>query len=156
MSTSTYKQIMDEVKDQIAGLSLSGVSSGNIKLMKVSTDRKREIASLPAVLVSPYGQPTSITGTPAATVSQDVIQYPVAVVCVQASNQHQTTNFDRMTLWLEQIRKEFQFQPIAAVTAGNCYTCEVDLRDAFEPSAWFNNLDVGGRVLRFNAQETRS
>lgn len=154
MATSAYKQIIDEVDTQITALSLTGVS--NVITMKYSTLRKKEVSGLPAVLISPFGQPRVVTGTPADNIGTNVIQYPVAVMCVQAGNQDQTTNYDRILLWLQQIFTEFYHKEVAAVTAGNVYTCEVDPRDSFNPDAWFDNLDAGGLVLRFNTQLARS
>ena len=156
MPDSAYKQILDNVKTQIVALELSGVTSTNVVLMKMATMRNKEVAALPAVLISPFGQPRTITNTPADTVGTNVLQYPVAIMVIQDGNQDQTGNYDRIALWLQNIFQEFYHKVISAVTAGNVYSCEVDHRDTFQPDAWFDNLDVGGMVLRFNCQLARS
>jgi len=152
--TSAYNQIIDEVKTQITALSLTGMS--NIVKMKRSTVRKKEVAGLPAVLISPFGQPRMISGTPADNIGENVIEYPVAVLLVQAGNADQATNYDRMALWIQQVTMEFHHTSISAVTAGNCYTCEVAPQEMFQQDAWLDNLDLGGLVLRFACQITRS
>jgi len=154
--TSAYNQILDEVQTQIKALSLTGVTTTNILVLKYTTLREDQLAALPAVLISPFGQPRVISGGPADNIGMNVIQYPVAIMCLQAGNQDQTTNLDRIALWLQKIFMEFYHKSIAAVTAGTVYTCEADPRDTFHPDAWFDNLDAGGIVLRFNCQLVRS
>jgi len=152
--TSAYNQIIDEVSTQITALSLSGLS--NVVKMKSSTIRKKEVAGLPACLISPFGQPVMIKGDAADNIGVNLIQYPVAVLLVQVGNQNQTTNFDRLALWLEKIVMEFHHKEVAAVTAGNVYSCDVSPRETFQQDAWLDNLDLGGLVLRFPCQLTRS
>ena len=156
MPTSAYKQILDEVQDQIQDLDLTGISDANVVLAKYSTIRKNETAGLTCVIIRPFSQPRPVRGGPADSIGVNVLQYPVAIMVLQAGNQDQTANYDRILLWLQQIYMEFFHKTMSAVTAGHVYTCEIDHRDTFNPDAWFDDLDAGGMILRFSCQLTRS
>lgn len=140
---------MDEVATKIAALSLSGIASSSIvKAKAMPTSEDEFVGGLPGCAIFPHGNIGELPGT---NVRDDIV-YPVGILLVQAGNQNQSTNRDRMLLWLEQVRKRFIHQHL---TVTSVYTCMVDPKAAFDLAAWRVNFDAGGMVLRFVSRETR-
>ena len=153
---SLYKELLAQTDTQITALSLTGITSNVVSLKNASIGAKH-VSSLPVCLLSPFGQPAMISGGPGDTIGANAIEYPVAVLLVQAGNRNQSSNLDRMAQWLEDIVMEFHHKALTSgITAGKrAYSCVVSPKDTFQQSAWLDNLDVGGLVLRFQCQINR-
>jgi hypothetical protein len=148
---STYKTILNTVQTDIQGLALSGVSNTSIVQLKVPTDREVDFPALPGVLIAPFG--AKRISPSAGTNASDDIEYPVVIVTLQAGDADQDGNMDRSLQWHEDIVGKFIHKRLSSPTS--VITCQVDPRDVFNPSAWFNNYDAGGMVLRFMSRELR-
>jgi hypothetical protein len=149
---TVYGDILRQVVADIKSLSLTGISNSNVYTQKVATDRKKDVAALPAVIVAPFG--SKVSPSTGGTNTKDEIEYPVLVATLAAADEDQSTNLDRELTWHESILSKFIHQRLTGVTS--VLTCRVDPKDVFDPNAFFGkNLDVGGLILRFISRETR-
>lgn len=149
---SVYKQILDAVQAKCKQILLTGMTASNVVVQKVPSDRTSQITSKTGVLISPFGSPN--INPRGGTNASDDISYPVVIILIQPGNQDQITNMNRFLLWQQKVRRTFIHQRLAGVS--EVYTCFVEPRDAFNPSAWLSkNLDASGMVLRFMARESR-
>ena len=149
MDDSKYGEILLTVQARIRRLGLRGMSSTSIVVFKVPTDRGKDMPSLPAILVAPFGRKRNV---PITNLSQD-ITYPVLIVGLQAGNQEQSTNFDRPIRWLEIIEREFCANRLQEITS--VWNCEVSPMETFDRSAFDRNLDAAGTILNFVSREKR-
>ena len=149
---SKYDAILDQVVADIQGLALDGITSSNIVKMKVSTERLvKDVAALPAIVVSPFG--TKITNFLDGAIGSRDVWYPVAIFTLQISNQDQSTDIDRSLLWHESILNKFEGVRLESVT--NAWA-EVDPSETFDANAYFRGLDASGMIVRFMNREVRT
>lgn len=150
MPLSIYEQIKSQVNIAIQALNLPGLSSANIVVGKIARDRPDILPSLPGILIANYGNKAPL----AATNLRDDIPYQVLVAAIQASNQDQLVNADRLTYWIEKIGRRFSrstnFAPLPTV-----YDTEIIQDVNFDLGAFGNNVDVSMLVLKFFSRESR-
>lgn len=159
-TTAVYEQILTAVQAAVQNLDLTGVSDSNVMLLKVPTDRIRDLPStrFPAVIVAP----TESIRYDAGTNRRDDIIYPVLVAAVAADNQDQTSLRARYLKWSQDVRRRFHLpaqgtveDPFASIT--EVVSCEVDPRPVVDPPNWIAaNLWVSGWVLRVRTRESRT
>lgn len=150
-SESTHKDTCDAVLARLQSLTMSGLSSANIKLVKLPAEMPSS-DTLPCIHVGPQGRETM--DARAGTNVKDDTGYPVLVVIFCADNaQDRTANLNRNLKWREQVAKSLQNQPLAGT---QLFRCEVEPLEIWPPSAVRNaNLFVSGFTVRCFARETR-
>ncbi len=148
-SSAVMKQCLDAVAARIAGLTLDGISSQNIAVVKVSDDRT---VALPGIVIAPFGgESNEPTG---GTNKRDDVEYPVQVAILAADQQDQSANFNQYLTWREQIARAFRHQRLPGVS--EIYTCRVEAKDIVENKPWLNSgTFVSALVLNFCAREPR-
>lgn len=152
MANSVFKNILEAVQTGIQGLSLAGISSANVQIVKVFSDREALTPELPGILILPLG-PERMNSRE-GTISSDDIWYPVGVAIFAADVQDQSIDFDQYLLWRESIRKKFISQPLAGVVSVR--KCNVEPQEVVNPRRWLaDNIWVSALVLRFMSRETR-
>lgn len=150
-SESVWFQILAAVQARVQGLSLSGVSSSNIDVRKVPSDRN---LTLPGIVICGLKEAAPpLQGT----VNLDDVIYPVLIGCIEADNQESTltANLNRHTLWRQTIRRSFHAQPrLAGVpTVINSF---VEPSELCSFDGWRNNKWASGLIVRFTSREPRT
>jgi hypothetical protein len=147
--------ILEAVQTAIQGLSLSGVSSANVVLLKVATDQAPDLPGVkfPAILIAPFGAET-LTPT-AGTNLRDDIEYPVLVAIVVADNRSQTTGFETYLGWRQSIRRKFHHKTEAFSGVSSVFNSVVTPLAVVDAPAWVRNSFVSGLVVRVSSREVR-
>lgn len=141
-----YYQCMDEVRDTILTLSLSGIADADVRVQKLPW-RAQQVA--PGIFITP----TSESLNPReGTNERDDIGYPVQVVMIQASNRDQTSNFTRFLLLRQRIRWAFHNQPMVVPEVHTCY---VEPGAVILPTAFEGQFDVQSLIVRCLSREQR-
>ena len=130
----------------IQGLTLTGIESGEIQLRKVHRDAETISRG---ITVSP-GNTTEGIGTNA----QDDFGYGMLVYFVTGTGNGYSDDIDRMTLWREQVRKQFHNKRITSVTTNT--VCNVSPGDSYITKELRNNQDVSALLLRVWTREQRT
>lgn len=146
---SKFEQIKAAVNVVIQGLDLPGIASENIVVGKVVRDRADLLPKLPGIFIGNYGNKAPIGGTQ----RRDDIPYHVLVAALQASNNDQTVNADRITYWLETIGSAFRERDLADVST--VYICHVKSDVNFDPALFAKQVDASVLILEFISRETR-
>jgi hypothetical protein len=148
--------ILGAIKTAIQGLSLSGVSSANVVLLKVATDQQSDLPGVkfPAILLAPFGAETM---DPAAgTNVRDDTVYPVLVGIVAADNRSQTASFETYLGWRESIRKKFHNNISAFSGVSSVFNSVVSPLAIVDAPAWLKNSFVSGLIVRVSSREART
>ncbi len=150
MADAILLQILNAVQTVIAGLLLDGIgSAADIKVRKIPLNRD---ALKPGIFLTPL--PEKIEGV---TNTRDDIAYSVLVTMCQISNEDLTSDFGRLLLWRESIRKAFRdkpgYQPLAAVA--EVHSVAVEPRAVVDAEAFRNQYDVSLLVVKVTTREQR-
>lgn len=139
--SATHKAVIDAAVSVIAGLSLDGMESENIKAVWFpAADKLKEagqIGNLPCVLVSPYGTEDMSSG---GTNLEDDYGYPVVVSIVAATSGDMIAHQDKYLYWRELCMKAFHNKRLSGVTdAWRCVVRPGSIADfaTFASSAYF-------------------
>ena len=164
---SVFHDILTTVQTAIQALSLDGINSGNIELVKVNPERETVLPGIPGILILPIGE----EGIPidGGTLRRDDVGYPVGIIMIDIDRQSSETGtpadadegtvdqdyaFNTKLLWRERIRKKFIRQKLTGVAS--VYNCEIEPDVVVDPTALLgDNLWMGTLVLRFLSRETR-
>lgn len=112
-STSVFGQVLDAVKAQIDGLTMTGLSTTVIQEYPTRKDR-----TLPFVSIAPG--PGGVQVQDATNAREDII-YPVAVtIFAQAT----ATTLDARLLWVQQIRRALHNLQLSGITGGTFVNCK--------------------------------
>ena len=147
---SIYENILTEVAADIVDLSLSGITT-SVDIQKVPRKKSLASLSLPCCIVAPWGRKT-VRGAGSPN-TRDDIEYPVAVITIQASNEDQDTSRDRAERWHESILDAFIHQRLFTDDDADVWTCMASPTEVFDPAAFGAGYDVGGMILRFVARQ---
>lgn len=144
MSYSQHMQVLESVAQEIRGLGLDGIAD-NVLVMTVADDSQPELATLPAAVVSPFGQetlanPSNIT---------DDVGYPALVVVLDAAEAVQAPEqLDQRLFWRDRIRDYFHHNRVT-MGEGTVYLTSIEPAPILDASAWFDkNIYAGGLTVR--------
>lgn len=158
MSTAIYTTIQNSVLAAVQGLNLEspGVPTGNIRLLKVLTNLKQDVAqsgvSYPCILVAPFGN--EILDPSQGTNVSDDITYPVVIVMADADEQDQSRNAELYNNWQEAIRGKFHNKRLTG--ASTVYAGAVEALANPDVQSWMErSLYVWGLVCKFRSREQR-
>jgi hypothetical protein len=136
---SVFEQTLFATRDKIAGLGLSGITTGQVIASRFPW--VRQLLKTAGVLVCP--RPEQII--PATNQSSDR-GYGVLVAMASPSNRNLTAGLGDVLLWRQQIVDAFiDKAPLAGVPI---YTCRVEPADVFWESGFRDQYDVSALVLR--------
>lgn len=149
-SESVLYRILTAVQARVQGLALTGVTSSNIVVRKVPTDRG---VTLPGIIICPIKESTPANEGVQAL---DDVLYPVLIVCSESDNQESTlaANMNRHTLWRQTIRRAFSSNP-RLTGVSEVINASVEPSDLCSFEAWNKNKWASGLIVRFRARETR-
>lgn len=143
------QDVQSAIVGAINGGTLVGLSTANVVLQKVATDRNQV---LPAIMISPAEEEMP----PAAGVNdRDDITYNIMVALVNNDNQDQTVNFEQELNWRQNVRRLFHNQKLGPRTTENVL-CRVKPLATVEPGAWRANLFVSTLIVQAVCRETRN
>lgn len=156
--TSIHYQCMEAVQAAIQALALAGVTSSNIVVRKLGTDRGADwgdgSVSLPAIVIHSVGVET--VNPRAGSNYRDDIDYPIPVNILAADNQDLVTNHERYLMWREQIRKRFTHQRLTITSTGASMIRTFTQPGAImHPGAWYANLWHSTMIIRCTTREPR-
>jgi len=120
-SLSTHKLICENVQTGIRALSLSGLTSTNVRVL---WGIDPEQTNFPAVFVCAAGSLSVVGGTN----GRDDIAYPVAIFICDKNPIEDEQYMDTLLYWRERIRKRFIYQHLSEVVSGGVatvYTCRM-------------------------------
>lgn len=148
--------LRDALVTAIEGLSLSGISAGNVVGLQTLEERPEQIdAGSPAVLVAPFG---SETLTPATNLSTDY-GYPFAVVFLASTDNDQAAGFSQRMTWRSSVMDKFDQNPSSVSVTLPTGVWHQDTRveplSMVDPPAWFKGIFASGLVVRFICRKRR-
>lgn len=149
---SIHYNCLEAVKSRITSLSLDGISSSDIKVIKVPLDRGWDdgVLSYPGIVISSVGaeqqSPTS------GTVQRDDIEYPVFVSMLAADNQDLVTNHSKYLRWRQRINAAFRQQRLPGTSIQSCTVQPMQVTNV---GAWFNAIHHSSLVIRCLSREAR-
>jgi len=150
------QQILEAVQSRIRGLALAGISSENVIVRDVPTDRN--IQTKPCVVIAPYRaeqMPPS-----AGTNASDEVGYPIVVAIVDhktgtrsGESAYEPDSSARFK-WRQDIVRAFRHQRLANVA--DVYGIRIEPLDIVDAGAWFQrNVHFSGLILRAFTREPR-
>lgn len=144
---AVWYRCLTGVQAVIQGLSLTGISSGQVYVRKVPWDRD---ITKPGIIVCPVKE----TSDPkAGTNERDDIGYGVHVVLIRASNQDAEVNLALHLKQREQISRALRHQPLAGVS--EIYTVFIEPGPVIDPVSFAQQYDVQALVARCISREVR-
>lgn len=148
-----YSTIVGRVKDIIVGLSLTGVDSTHISVVKLPWVREfvQTLSALPWVIIA-REQDKNI---PSTNEAYDVA-YGVWVIYVAKGNQDLTSSTATSDTWRQQITRKFQARDIiASLAIQEVYNCRVEAATPEWPEGFASQLDVGALRIIVTTREPR-
>lgn len=145
---SIFEQCLDAVVAKIQGLSLTGVSSGQIQRRKVPWARG---FTPPFIAVCPLPETMSPN---AGTNLRDDVGYAIAVTYAQAENQNLVSNLDRALKWRERMTSAFHNQRLTGVD--EIWRCTVEPSAVLLPDGVEKQYDAGGFIIRCMSRQFRN
>lgn len=148
MSESLFMLAMEEIRDRIRELELTGLSDDRVQVRRLPHDGE---VYFPGITVHPvtetYHQGTNI---------RESVGYGCGITMVVNNNNNQDYLLDRLLLWREKIRRHFvEDDGLSGVTG----SCTVKIENQF-PIDWeelhSKNYDVSRLVARVYVLETRT
>lgn len=116
MADATFKKILDDVREKIVVLRLSGAPKDEVK---VDYDINEQMHFDKRITVHPVGEQFDHGGT----CCRDDIGYRIQVTMIYPNSGDVERALTRMTDWRERIRKKFHNQRLANITS--VWKCEV-------------------------------
>jgi len=152
---SVFYDILGAVQTAIRGLSLTGVSSSNVVLLKVAAEHKKDLpdTKYPAVLVAPSASATEKV-LPGTNLRNDIV-YPVTVWMVDNDNQSQSSNFDRDLIWRQKILRKFQSNISAFTSITTVFDSNTQPLTIVDAPAWSKGLWISGLIINVSSRESR-
>jgi hypothetical protein len=154
MADSVLYRALSDVQSTIQGLSLSGISSGNVLLLKSLNDRALQslASTLPAIVIAPLQEEMP---RDAGLNDRDDITYNIAVAIVAADNQNQAVNYALELNWRENCRRAFHAKALGPLTTESV-VCWVRPQAVIHPDAWYANLFLSMLVVQAICREVRT
>jgi len=147
---AVFSTVIDAIVTQIEALALVGITDA--KIIRVKRPVNPLSGAVPTdVGVQIFGLNQRDVG---GTNERDDTQYRVGVICYQISNEDQSLNEDRPLLWLQRIRRKFNYQRLTGV--GDVYQCRVEPILSVDPFRFPQNYDVSNLVVAATAREVRT
>ena len=141
---SVFRRILLAVQAKIRLLALTGITSANVVIRSVVTERN---LTYPAVEIAP-GRRTPINGV----LNSNDYTYDVIVAILAADNQTPDATA-AYTAWAEQLGNAFDYQRLSGVAEVN--RCVISPGDAVDRQGWDMNRFLGLTILKFSTRETR-
>jgi hypothetical protein len=142
------QDIQSAIQGAITGGTLVGLTTGNVVIQKVPTDRNQ---SLPCVIIAPSGEEDPATGVN----DRDDITYNVLVALVNNDNQDQAANYEQELNWRQNIRRLFHMKQLGPLTTESVKTFVKPLMTV-DPSAWYANLFLSMHMIQATCREVRT
>lgn len=156
MSDSVSMQLMEQAQTAIRALSLTGLASANVLIQKVPSILKKDLAAttpVPCVIIAPI--PEGMDPNKGTNVRDDV-DYNCQILMVQKSAHDQSTNFDRLLLWRESIRRKLMNSRFTVASTVTTIMRGVILPGpVFDSDSFSEGFDVSGLRLQVTSRETR-
>lgn len=158
MAQSALYGILEEIRDQVQSLNLSGISAGNVVICASPANEiiSMPSARFPAVVIGPYGAESIV----AASNVRDDVSYPVVLaICdslkldAEQPGDKQREGFDKRLYWRETLRKAFSNQRLTQSTG---FTMQLQPLPIVEPRAFERDLWVSSMLLRVTNREGRT
>jgi hypothetical protein len=148
-ATDGTKSVLDRclsaVREVIAGLALDGFTADQVKVQKFPWNTSGASEGIFVCM------PVPETNKPSSNLRNE-LGYPVQVVVCHASNNHLTSDIDKHTLWREQIRKAFDFQPLFGVP--EVQYCQVEPGVVYDWTMFSQGMyDVQSLIVRCISRE---
>lgn len=153
-NSAVHDQCLVAAQARIQALTLAGITSSNIIIRKIPTDRDiggDGTYDFPAIVISPLGienQPPS-----GGTNARDDVGYPVLISFLAADNQDLTTNRERYLKWRETVNRAFRSQRLTGVS--EVYICRVQPGPIVSPAAFWKNVYHSSLLVQCISRETR-
>jgi hypothetical protein len=154
MADSVLYRALSDVQSTIQGLSLSGISSANVLLLKSLNDRTLQSLSstLPAIVIAPLQEELPHD---AGLNDRDDITYNIVVAIVAADNQDQSVNYALELNWRENCRRAFHAKRLSPLTTESV-VCWIRPQAVIHPDAWYANLFLSMLVIQAVCREVRT
>ena len=154
-SPSVHYSCLLAVQGALQGLSLPGITSSNIVVVKFPWLDRAEAAGLvsgyPAVLISPFGHETMFRSE--GTNVRDDVTYPCLVVFIQAPDNDLRANQNRYLLWRQMTHRAFRNQNLPGVN--EIITCRVEPHEIGVHEEFVKGVWHSATVLEFISREVR-
>ncbi|HXY33984.1 MAG TPA: hypothetical protein VEI07_18635 [Planctomycetaceae bacterium] len=149
------QDIQSAIQGAITGGTLVGLSSSNVFIQKIATDRNQQ--NFPFVTIAPIGEELPATGTN----DLDTVVYKILVAIVNNDNQDQAGNaaqgigFEQELQWKQNIRRLFHMKQLGPLTTESVKTTVKSLITV-DPSAWYANLWLCAIEIDAECREVRT
>ncbi|HEV8000909.1 MAG TPA: hypothetical protein VGP63_13580 [Planctomycetaceae bacterium] len=152
MADAVLYRVMLDIQSAIQGAitngTLVGLSTSNVVIQKVPTDRNQ---SLPCVIIAPSGEEDPGTGVN----DRDDITYSVLIALVNNDNQDQAANYEQELNWRQNIRRLFHMKQLGPLTTESVKTFVKPLMTV-DSSAWYANLFLSMHMIQATCREVRT
>lgn len=161
MATSNARKILEQVVTDIVALSLSGITSSNVKAIETATSPEKILGCFagtrPAIACMIYDAETVDSLGP-SPVEYDDIGYPVLVAIMDCRDGSSlTATDDDARVYRESIRRAFVRQRLTTSGTTIAWTCTVEHRTSRDPlMRALEGLGMSLMVLRFQCREART
>jgi len=146
-SSSHHMLFMEAVQTRLQALTLTGLSSSNITIREMVTDKGLTAS---AIQIAPYGAET-ITD---ATNIRDDIGYP-SIVAIIAKGETTSPTLDQRLLWREQVRGALHKVDLSSIP--DCHELRVTPYNVVEIGALMNSKTwVSAFLVRAFCREVRT
>ncbi len=143
------EHIQGAIQGAITGGTLVGLSTSNVVIQKVPSDRNQ---SLPCVVIAPQGEELETTGVN----DRDDITYNVLVALVNNDNQDQSANYEQELNWRQNIRRLFHMKQLGPLTTESVKTFVKPLENGRDREAWYANLLKSAMLVQATCREVRT
>jgi hypothetical protein len=147
-TASVMQDIQGAIQGAITGGTLVGLSTSNVVIQKVPSDRNQ---SLPCVVIAPQGEELETTGVN----DRDDITYNVVVALVNNDNQDQSANYEQELNWRQNIRRLFHMKQLGPLTIESVKTFVKPL-ETVDREAWYANLLKSAMLVQATCREVRT
>lgn len=153
---SVLYDILGAVQTAIRGLSLTGMSSGNVVLLKIATNHLKDFPSgqFPAIVVAPANN--AVEKILPGTNRRNDIVYPIVVVMLDNDKQSQSSNFDRNLTWRQKIIRQFNSNISAFTGVTTVFDSQVQPLAIVDGPSWVKDNWVSGLILNVSSRESRT
>jgi hypothetical protein len=142
------EDIQSAIQGAITGGTLVGLSTANVVIQKVPSDRNQ---SLPCVIIAFASEELPLSGVN----DQDDVTYNILVALVNNDNQNQFANYEQELNWRQNVRRLFHMKQLGPLTTESIKTFVKPLVTV-DPSAWYANLFLSMLLIQATCREVRT
>lgn len=148
MANSIFMAIMEQVRDDIRALSLTGLETYEIQVRRLPHDAKG--AWCRGVTIHPLKE-----GFFSGSNEREDVGYGVGIAMVQNNDNDDYRKLDRLLLWREKIRQKF-VEDSSMAAANTVFNVKVSHDHPIDWNVHLQNYDVSRLALRVYSRESRT